>query len=67
MCWNQMGTLANPFSHSRRPATLLVQPLSSSRRHSQGGGSLAAREWEQPWSEMGTCGRARLLIWDLGF
>jgi hypothetical protein len=31
------------------------------------GGSLATREWKQRWSEMGTCGQARLLIWDLGF
>jgi hypothetical protein len=30
-------------------------------------GSLAAREWEQSWSEMGTCGQARLLIWDIVF
>jgi len=35
--------------------------LASKRR------SLAAGEWEQLWSEMGTCGQARLLIWDLGF
>jgi hypothetical protein len=34
MCWNPIVALANPFSHSRRPATLLVQPLPSSSHHS---------------------------------